>query len=446
MPEHDTSALAQTYFRAAMLVLALNVISAILFIALVRRPVYDDVYNITDVRAYAVDGISTATIREQRNAPGPGSFIWMSFAVRLLRGDELRDARIAALLSWIFLGFIVVLGARRSARPQLWYGALLAALVFPHAATASATVLTEGPGLLFALAGALAWIEWASREGPLNFASPAPGLAAALSMGVSIACRQYYLALLPAAGVLALLLLRDRAADRKISWFAGICISLAVALLPVLPMLLIWHGVTSPGIESGASYSNFHASVGINWTRPLVVVFYIALYLLPFSFPAMLRTATRRRALCTACALISLVIALIATHFREDLLNPGPLNSLIAGAAHIRGGAALLFFLIVAVTTFNFLALVSELWLERSRWRSALPATFSGLLILFFIGEQFGVGGNVPFYDRYVLQLAPFLGLLGFWLFPKFTRGRILALVALLSLSQFMLWRYAFLK
>lgn len=285
MREHETSALAQTYFRAAMLVLALNVISAILFIALVRRPVYDDIYNITDVHAYAVNGISSATIREQRNAPGPGSFIAMSFAVRLLHGDELRDARIAALLSWILLGLFVVLGARRSAWPELWYAALLAALVFPHAATASATVLTEGPGLLFALAGALAWIEWASREGSLNFVSLASGLAAALAMGVSIACRQYYLALLPAAGVLALLLLRNRAADRKMSWFAGICISLAVALLPVLPMLLIWHGVTSPGIESGASYSNFHASVGINWTRPLVVVFYIALYLLPFSFP-----------------------------------------------------------------------------------------------------------------------------------------------------------------
>ena len=350
----------------------------------------------------------------------------MSFAVRLLRGDELRDARIAALLSWIFLGFIVVLGARRSAWPQLWYGALLAALVFPHAATASATVLTEGPGLLFALAGALAWIEWASREGPLNFASLTPGLAAALSMGVSIACRQYYLALLPAAGVLALLLLRDRAAARKISWFAGICTSLAVALLPpVLPMLLIWHGVTSPGIESGASYSNFHASVGINWTRPLVVVFYIALYLLPFSFPAMLRTATRRRAFCAACADFAGDRAdrhAIPGRFAESW--SAQFADCRRRAFSRRRGAAI--FPDRRRNNIQFPGARERAVARAIALAQRSPGNIQRVADFIFYRGAIRRGRQRSVLRSLRAAISPFLGLLGFWLFPKFTRGRIL--------------------
>ena len=426
-----------------MLVLALNIVSAILFIALVRRPVYDDIYNISDVHNYATQGISAATIKAQRNAPGPASFIWMSFAVRLLGGDELRDARFAALASWILLALAVVIGARRSAWPELWYGALLAALVFPHSVTASATVLTEGPGLLFAVFGALLWTEFATSEPQPGVAPLASGLAAGLAIGLSIACRQYYLALLPAAGVLALLQLNHKTSNRKVLRFAFVAVSLAVALLPVLPMILIWHGITSPGIATGASYSNFHASVGISWSRPLIVAFYVALYLLPFSFPAMLRIPGNRR---VPAAVAAALIAVAATHFRASLLNPGPLNSLIDAATRFPFAGAPLFFVIAAAAAFNAIAIAMILWRERSRLSAAAPAIFSTLLILFFIVEQFGVGGNVPFYDRYVLQLAPFLGVLGVWLFPKFTRLRALALVALAALSHFMLWRYAFLK
>jgi hypothetical protein len=40
--------------------------------------------------------------------------------------------------------------------------------------------------------------------------------------------------------------------------------------------------------------------------------------------------------------------------------------------------------------------------------------------------------------------LAPFLGLLAFWLFPKLTKPRVAALIGFSALGQFMLWRYAF--
>ena len=44
---------ARPYLRFVIVVFALNMLSAALFIAFVNRPVYDDKYNVRDVELYA---------------------------------------------------------------------------------------------------------------------------------------------------------------------------------------------------------------------------------------------------------------------------------------------------------------------------------------------------------------------------------------------------------
>ncbi len=66
--------LTKQYLYAVTLVFAFNALSAILFMVSVRRPVYDDQFNMFDVHAYAVHGISLAAIRAQRNAPWSDEF------------------------------------------------------------------------------------------------------------------------------------------------------------------------------------------------------------------------------------------------------------------------------------------------------------------------------------------------------------------------------------
>src|SRR5258708_9851361 len=173
-----------------ILALVLDLISAALFIGLVNRPVYDDPYNIFDVHNYATRGLSVGTLLSQRNPPGQTSFLWMAARVRLLAGGELRDARIANLMSWLLLGAGVLIGAKYSSSPQLWYGALLVLLVFPHTLEATATILTEGPALLFAVAGILAWIEFASRP-TITPRLLALGMLGGILMGLAATCRRY---------------------------------------------------------------------------------------------------------------------------------------------------------------------------------------------------------------------------------------------------------------
>ena len=68
--------------RLAGGLLLVNLISALLFIALVNRPVFDDLNNLPDVSRYAHSGVSAATVAAHHNPAGPGSFVcgWQGFS------------------------------------------------------------------------------------------------------------------------------------------------------------------------------------------------------------------------------------------------------------------------------------------------------------------------------------------------------------------------------
>jgi hypothetical protein len=365
----------------------------------------------------------------------------MAAGVRLLRGEELRDARIATLTSWNLLATGILIGARYSRFPQLWYGALLAMLVFPHALEASATLLTEGPSLLFAVLGALAWIEFASDPNttPRLFTS---GLLGGLLMGVAVTCRQYNLALLPAAALFALYQWRRPAFREKSRWVFAAILSLTLSVVPALLMVMVWKGISSPGMATGTSYDYmWKATVDLNLTRPPVVAFYSAVYLLPFTFPTMfqMKVSQRRRTL-----LIAVLGGAAITYFNSLFLQPGPLNSLIRFTSRVPYGGTALFAAIAIVVIYNAVSTCFLLWEQRQALSSCAPAVFALLVVVFFVAEQIGVGGNLPFYDRYVLQLAPFLGLIAFAILPRLTTGRVLAFAGMSVLSHIMLWRFAF--
>jgi hypothetical protein len=131
-------------------------------------------------------------------------------------------------------------------------------------------------------------------------------------------------------------------------------------------------------------------------------------------------------------------------YFSSTFLQPGPLNSLIHFPSRLPHAGTVLFTLAAVVALYNAAAVGFLLWDQRQAVLSCPPALFSLFVALFFIAEQIGVGGNLPFYDRYVLQLAPFLGIIAFFVLPRLTPLRLLALAALSVLSHIMLWRFAF--
>ena len=430
------------YRSLVIIAFALHLLSAALFIGFVNRPVYDDQYNVIDVETYAHQGLSVATVRSQRNPPGPSSFLWMAAGVRLLAQAELRDARIANLISWVLLFVGILIGARYGNFPRIWYGALLAALVFPHAVMAAATTLTEGPALLFAILGTLAWIEsaWCPTVTASSFLLQ---ILAAFFMGIAISCRQYYLALLPAVALFGLFRLRGLRTNERMVRLAGMILSLSVASAPVILLIVVWRGLTSPGVASGLSHPELGWKAYAGWGsfRPMVAGFYSCFYLAPLTFPVVWRARLRRRWLALLAAVLS---GTLAACFAPSLIQPGPLRALIALAARLPAGEFLFLACVAALTAYNAIVIGLLVWQKRHTVLSCPAAIFALLTVAFFILEQWGVGGNVPLYDRYLLQIAPFLGMIAFTLMPRLDFSRLLGLSVMGAVAHVILWSHAF--
>ena len=430
----------RNYHRLTVLLFFLNTLTALLFILFVNHADYDEVYHLPDVHRYAHEGVTANSIRAHINAPGPLAYLWMALAVRMFPGNELRSARASILVCWLLLGAGILAAARYTRFPSFWYSALFVTLAFPHALIATALVMTDGPALLLATLGTLMWVEFLSLP-TFDLDREPVGVAGGVLVGLAITCRQYFLALLPAGLLFALLQWRKRSAQARSLWVLPILLSLAASIPPVLLLVAVWKGLSSPNMASGISYHNWKSTVGANFWRPIVTTFYIALYSLPLTFPAMRHVPREQR---WRTLLVAVLGGFAAVHFMSALLQPGPFNSVVGILSRTPRVQSLFFAMIVGATIYNLVAVVLLFWEKRTIMFSSPPVVFSILAIIFFVAEQFGIQGNLPFYDRYVIQLAPFLGITAFALLPKLSTPRLLVLGASSALGQYMLWRYAF--
>jgi hypothetical protein len=421
-------------------ILLLNFISAALFIAFEPSLRCDEPLHIFDLRNYATYGLALKPMLLHRNAPGPTGYLWMSAGIHLLPGNALTDARIAILLSWVLLSAVFIIGAQTGpGSPNMWYGALLALLVCPHTIEATATLLTEGPALFFGMSGFLAWIEFLSPS-TKSAARPLLGYLGGLSMGLAVTCRQYFLALLIAAAFVPFILVWQASRKLDFRWLLRISLPLILAAVPVVAMVLVWKGFSSPAMVDGGVYnSRWKAAVGLNLLRPLIATYYVAVYLLPLTFPAILRL---KRSLWLPASMATILGCAVVFRYRDAFLQLGAFNGVIRLASRAAHVGMALFILVTGVAIYNAFAVVTLLWERRQSMLGCAPVVFSLLLIGFFVFEQIAVAGNVPFYDRYIMQIAPFLGFVAFALLPELTWPRLSALASLSAVSHFMLWRF----
>ena len=131
----------------------------------------------------------------------------------------------------------------------------------------------------------------------------------------------------------------------------------------------------------------------------------------------------------------------MAVPFAAQALQPGPLNSSLLLVGRIPGGRTALFALAVFASVYGAVIFAGWMW-SKNEVLEMPEVIFSLLVLLFFVVEQVGIGGNIPFYDRYVLQVAPFMGVVGFCLTPALTRSRVVLLLTLSAMSHGLLWRY----
>jgi hypothetical protein len=125
-------------------------------------------------------------------------------------------------------------------------------------------------------------------------------------------------------------------------------------------------------------------------------------------------------------------------------VQPGPLHSLEEMARRVPHGEFLIIAGLGAAAFYDAAAVAILLIRNRSEIVRSPAVLFSLFFLLFFVLEQFGIGGNIPFYDRYVLQVAPFFGIIAYATLPKLTTWRGIVLALMVLFSHGLLWRNAF--
>jgi hypothetical protein len=90
----------------------------------------------------------------------------------------------------------------------------------------------------------------------------------------------------------------------------------------------------------------------------------------------------------------------------------------------------------------GLLMLLRGAWLDRALVQNSTLAVYGISFVFFFLIEQLFVSGNIPFYERYILQIAPVVGLtMGSDRTFRADRA-VIGSIPLVAYGFFCLWRY----
>jgi 4-amino-4-deoxy-L-arabinose transferase-like glycosyltransferase len=432
---------AMPWRSLAMVLGVLSLLSALLFISTCPTPVFDDLANMRDIQRYAADGVNGSTLAAHVNPAGPAGYIWaavMGQAIAHLSGlPLLTGARLTVWLGWLVLFIMICIMVRsgRERKGPAIAGAMYATiLVAPHSGMSQALLLTEGPAVLFCVAACLFYLRAAENE---DQGSMRLWLLCGLLAGIAVIIRQYYLAVLPAFAAAVLFDADPKRGLARRLWRS--LLMLAAASIPVAALVLVWGDLTSPGMVSGASYAGYKAKLGIDVLRPLDAALAVSVYSAMVLAPAGIAAARKVPFTIPLLLAIAAAVACAFSRFPDE----GPVHSICQLADSVMGHQLMRYaVVIVAVYLLSALALDLEPGELGQLWKDP-GFRIASFALLLFIAEQFFVGGNIPFYDRYVMQYMPFIGLLAFRLLRHPRYAALAGYAGMFAISQMMLWRFA---
>lgn len=429
--------------RFALVFLALQFAAAAVFLWTYRDHSQDEAAGLRDIARYAERGVDRASLAEHVNAAGPLAFIVMAGAGRLV-GDLHLGGRLTSLLGALVACALLYGIVRRSgAPPPVALSAAALYFVNPYAPLAAASLLTESFAIALLLGGLALWMHAIGRAQPLRWDWRL--WLSGLLIGAAVLARQYYLAVCCGVWLATLITdLRGRSVPPAPSRIARHLAFGLVLLCPAALLVGVWGDLTPPLLRAGQSQPGWTAGIGLAPERPLAAIVAIGIYALPLAALVWERDLVGWRAVVAAVALaVATALAfgpgavLCATS--EPVLC-GPVDGVFRHAAARGWGTA--FYVAVAATAF-LACFVAVAHLRRGAAPLEPVRLAAALSVAVFVAEQALVGGNIPFYERYVLQIWPLLILgVGWTCLPQRPAGRLAAALPFVIYGQWRLLRH----
>ncbi|MCX6217289.1 hypothetical protein [Spirosoma sp.] len=436
----------KTYRRYFLVICLLYLVIAAVLAVLVRWGVMDEDFHLESSLPFAKSGVNSTTLYNHVPPTGVSSHIWFAAWVWLFPGITYVGLRLitcaflVVLVAWTYTHMKTL--STDSQRKVL--AATLFMLAFPYFFLSVSTVMTEGPSMLYLIAGLL--LLSISRLQRLL-----PFFLGCLFLGLTTISRFYYIPLLPALAVV--LFVADwkdfiKTGTKSISTNKVLMyLAIAVSLLPLVGLIILWGGMTPPAFHQ---WSKLRSGISFNAFRPVSSLALVGIY----SAPAVLVNVNWGSKGIRSIMLISLGLALVLALFNVNLFHDsssvndvfsGPIEHTLAWFT-ARGNLAqsLGMFGIYGLSFFS-LAIVGEKVVQYIRQQDFSDGglVFSIVFVVFFIASQAFVGGNHPFFDRYLAHPWPFMGYILVCLFPRFLNSRtylVLAAYTVLSVMILVKW------
>lgn len=438
----DTKAYRR-YFLASCLTFL--VVAAVLAV-LVRWGVMDEDFHLESSKPFALLGVNGTTLYNHVPPTGVSSHIWFAFWIWLIPGITYVGLRLitcaflAVLAVWVYVQMKEFSGATQ----KKILAASLFMLSFPYFFLSTSTVMTEGPSFVFLFAGLLL-LALSRLERLLPF------FLGCLLLGITTISRFYYIPLLPALAVVLFLSDWRSFAQQGIKSITThkvlLYLSIAVSLLPLVGLIVLWGGLTPPGFHQ---WSKLRSGISFNAFRPVSCLALLSIYMAP---AVLVNVNWRLKRTLFAC-LLSLSMALVLALGKVNLFHDSSsVDDVFSGPIeHTVGWLMAKGNLMVYLGLFGMYSvgltsviIVVERLTHNSRqtdfWDNSL--LFSLAFVVFFIGAQAFVGGNHPFFDRYLGHPWPFLGYILVCIFPKFINLRtsfVLAAYTVVSVLLLIKW------
>ncbi|GAB4055839.1 hypothetical protein [Spirosoma litoris] len=441
--EPTTPTAYRTYFLG---ICVLYTLAAGVLALQARYGVMDEDFHLAASEAFAKGGINLTTLYNHLPPTGVASHIWFALWMKLFPGIDyigLRLITCAGLL--VVAGFAYRHLHNRSVISQhKVLGASWFMLVCPYFFVTVSTIQTEGPALIFLFSGLLLL----STSGLKHFF---PFFLGCLLLGFTTIARFYYLPLLPALFIL--LVTSDWEYFKQYGLKEGVVnrgllyLSIGIGLLPLAGLVLLWGGFTPPLFHQ---WSKLRSGVSFNQLRPISALLITGLYIAPFVLANLLRGVKPLARILAIALPLALMLGVFRINLFHDSLSvsdvfSGPVEHGV-GWVESRGrwGLPLGLFALYSISLVSLYVFIGELVsYVKVHGFTDKGFLFSLTFVIFFIVSQVFIGGNHPFFERYLIHPWPFLGYILVQLTPDFFKSKnYLLLIAYTIFSVLILLKW----
>ncbi|AUD04360.1 hypothetical protein [Spirosoma pollinicola] len=412
----------------------------------VKWGVMDEDFHLESSKPFAQFGINYTTLYNHVPPTGVSSHFWFAFWLWLFPGIDYIGLRLITCAGLALLVGLIYFYLRTisvdSQRKIL--GASLFMLAFPYFFLSVSTVMTEGPSYIFLFASLLILAVSRLRQLPLFFL-------ACVLLGCTTVSRFYFIPLLPALFVVLFVAdweqYNQQGAVNELGRKLLRYLFIAVGILPLVGLAIIWGGLTPPAFHQ---WSKLRSGISFNTFRPLSTFILIGIYVAPI---VLVNVYWKAKGLLRSVGIgvaVALILALVNVNLFHDSssvndVTSGPVEHTLAwlisrGELAYRAGLFMFYSL-----SFISMAVIIP-WIVdfvKAKDYSDKALVYSIAFVVLFVISQAFVGGNHPFFERYLTHPWPFLGYILVCMFPRFLTTRTyLALGVFTVFSVFMLIKW----